>query len=1259
LLAAFVRDKDEAAFESLVRRHGPMVLGVARRLVGNEHDAADVFQAVFLVLARKAASIRAPEVLGAWLYNVAYRTSVKARGVLLKRKAREGQVSVMPEPAVQDSPVDDVLEVLDEELRSLPAKYQAPVVLCELQGETRKAAAAKLNLPEGTVSSRLALARKKLAERLRKRGVVVSAAGLSAILAQNTAAASVPAPLVLAAVKAAVPAAAGQVAATLVSAKVLALSDGVIKSMLLAKLKIALLMILVPCILGGAFQGAAMLMTAQPDEEAQALATLKKLGARLRWQVTPAGKQLVGVDLRRTQVQDEHLKVLQVFKELRDVSVMETAITDRGCQEFAALAKLQALRLNHTAIADEGLKSLAGLTQLTTLNAGWTKLTGASLKDLAGLTELRDLDLRYTGVTDGDLPSLAPFQNLRQLELGHTRVTDAGLKRLAALPRLQMLRLESLSLTDAGLKDLASLPQAVPLTFLSLEDNPGVTDDGLPHLAPLAKLGGLNLSGTKVTDAGVTELRRFTDLRWLALDRTAVTGATFDPAGFKLSTLWLSGSKISDATVKNVAALSSLGTLWLDKTALTDAGVKELAALRRLNNLSLQDTAVTDTALATVAGLEELRQLNLSGTKVTDTGLKGLTGMRRLRWLALHNTAVTDVGVKHLTELKDLETLWLSWTKVTQAGLKDVARLKDLSTLRLGGLPVTDAGLKDVAGMKKLHTLWLDWTQVSDAGLKELAGLDRLQELRLEGTQVSDAGLKELAAFKQLQRVELPRTNVTPAAVRELQTALPGAAVNIPAAGDSAPPPAGQGKTMSWLLAGLGVAAGGSLLAWLLLSNRKRALVPALVCAALAGLVLIGVHVFHDGSAAQPPAEDQAQPKLRLLRGHTGPVHGVAFTHDGRRLISASGWPGRDNSIRFWDLDTGQELHKIPAFGQASMVRLSADGRFALVGSLGALFYLDVEKGEPIKVLRPLNAPTGAVCFSADGEHAFTGSQDGVARRWHLAQGREVNRYRVAGKWCRFVGELPGGQLVTVDNTGLVQFWDVAKAEEIRRFETGVAWTSAMTLSPDGKHAILGGWDAVVFDLETGRKVRTLHGHQNELTEISFSPDGTKVLTCSMDGTVRLWDYQTGQPLGTLLSQDEFVFGAAFSKDGRYVASGGGGRKEGKEFAGGTDHDIRVLELPAPEQIAAAATPTVNPRLLWAGLLGTAVVVALGGLMLVRRRRAVAAAPPLPVAADAGAAVIAFACAGCGKNLKAKTAVVGKKVKCPQCGAATVVPGAS
>src|SRR5262249_29325184 len=211
----FIDRHDEAAFEALVRRHGPMVLGVCRRVIGDHHDAEDAFQATFLVLVRKAAAVRPRELVGHWLYGVAYRTALEARGILARRRAKERQVSAMPEPALphaDDEP--DLRSILDEELNRLSSKYRVPVVLCELEGRSRKEVAARLRIPEGTLSSRLATARRILADRLTRRGLGTSAAALTACFAQQ-ASAGLPSPLVAATVQAATQFAAGATAAAI------------------------------------------------------------------------------------------------------------------------------------------------------------------------------------------------------------------------------------------------------------------------------------------------------------------------------------------------------------------------------------------------------------------------------------------------------------------------------------------------------------------------------------------------------------------------------------------------------------------------------------------------------------------------------------------------------------------------------------------------------------------------------------------------------------------------------------------------------------------------------------------------------------------------------------------------------------------------------------------------------------------------------------------------------------------------------------
>jgi RNA polymerase sigma factor (sigma-70 family) len=215
LLERFVSRRDAAALEALVRRHGPMVLGVCRRVLGNAHDAEDAFQATFLVLVRRAASLGRPELVGNFLYGVAYRTALKARTAAVRRRLHERQMMHRQQPHTEGpGPWEELRPLLDQELERLPAKYRVPVVLCELEGRPRKEVARLLGLPEGTLSSRLATARKLLGQRLTRRGVALSATGLSLALGQGAAPACVPAALVASTVRAGLLAAAGRGLAT-------------------------------------------------------------------------------------------------------------------------------------------------------------------------------------------------------------------------------------------------------------------------------------------------------------------------------------------------------------------------------------------------------------------------------------------------------------------------------------------------------------------------------------------------------------------------------------------------------------------------------------------------------------------------------------------------------------------------------------------------------------------------------------------------------------------------------------------------------------------------------------------------------------------------------------------------------------------------------------------------------------------------------------------------------------------------------------
>jgi RNA polymerase sigma factor (sigma-70 family) len=266
LLRRFLGERDEAAFEALLRRHGPMVLDVCRSVLSNEADAEDAFQASFVVLARKAESIRKAASLASWLHGVAHRTALRARADVVRRQRHEARA---PERSTTTDPDEltwrEVRQTVHEELDRLPKRYRAALVLCYLEGKTQDEAAAQLGLPKGTLKGHLERGRALLRARLIRRGLGPGAVlGLGSWPAVTATACPSP-PLLVSTVKAATAVAAGGVAASVVSPNVAALSEGMVKAMFVKKLTITAVLLLA---IAGSGTGLAVGMRGLPRADA-------------------------------------------------------------------------------------------------------------------------------------------------------------------------------------------------------------------------------------------------------------------------------------------------------------------------------------------------------------------------------------------------------------------------------------------------------------------------------------------------------------------------------------------------------------------------------------------------------------------------------------------------------------------------------------------------------------------------------------------------------------------------------------------------------------------------------------------------------------------------------------------------------------------------------------------------------------------------------------------------------------------------------
>lgn len=320
--------------------------------------------------------------------------------------------------------------------------------------------------------------------------------------------------------------------------------------------------------------------------------------------------------------------------------------------------------------------------------------------------------------------------------------------------------------------------------------------------------------------------------------------------------------------------------------------------------------------------------------------------------------------------------------------------------------------------------------------------------------------------------------------------------------------------------------------------------------------------------AEAPPVEISGK-ELRRFEGHQGPVWKAVFSADGKRVLSGSGFPNGDSTMRLWDVETGREIRQFRNEGANWVygVALSHDGKQALSGNVVGITLWDVETGAVVRRMDfdSTNKKVLSVAFTPDGKRGVSAGSDHVVRLWDLASGTEIRTLTGHQGRVMSVAFSPDGSQIAscgLDEDKTVRLWNTETGKEMLRLEGHTAGVESVAFTPDGSRIVSSAFDGLIlWDVKAGKLIRKIGGDGTGLLEAVFFPDGRRVLTGGNSGRVSIWDSETGQELQRLAEGSEWVWTVAVSPDGLRGVSAGGSNMINGQWLEGKDFAIRLWSL--------------------------------------------------------------------------------------------------